>query len=384
MGTTITTAAPADTATTAAGLLAYQSQQTGTSTDVNIGSQIRTLAESIGAIAEQQGVIAQALALQAMVYGACAAFGVTPLSPQGAVGTVTFMTGQTALTSSPAQQAVTIQAGFVVQTDGAVQFSTTTTTTLALGATGVDVPVQAVQTGPTGNVQAGLITTLVSNASYPLYVTNSSRTASGANAETSSQTLSRLLATIAGLRLGTPIAIASFCIGISAGAETVRYATVNEPWIGQAPGAQKAGFEVYLDNGSGMASAALIAAVKAKLDGALATQQSGCRAAGVPYAIYSATTVPWSVSITATLTDTTQEGTLTAQLSTAINAYQAGLLFGQPAEASQLTAAIAGALAGYLTSLQVLLLDQSGNAVQDVTPSGVQRALLGNIETALS
>ena len=384
MSASITTASPATTSEVAAQLLAYQSEQTGTPTDFNVGSQVRTLAENIGAIAEQQGVIAQALALQAMLYGACAAFGITPLGSQASAGSVVLMTGETAATSTPAQQTVAIAPGFILQTDGGVQFQTTATATLALGATGVSVPVQAVEPGSAGNISAGLVSTIVSNASYPLYVTNPLALTGGSDAETSGQTLSRLIAFVAGLGLGTPVGIAAFCIGITVGAETVRYATVYEPWLTQAQGSQTAGFQVYLDNGSGTASAALIAAVTAKLNGSAALALSGNRPAGVPYSVQAVTPVPWSVEVLAQLTDDTLEGTLTSAISAAVNLYQASLEFGADPEAAQLTAAVAGALQGYITSLQVSLLNSAGQAVSQVPVGATQRAILNTVTTTFS
>ena len=57
-------AAPSGTQT-ATGMLAMIAALTATVTDINPGSQVRTLAESIGVVVEEEGIASQALALQA-------------------------------------------------------------------------------------------------------------------------------------------------------------------------------------------------------------------------------------------------------------------------------------------------------------------------------
>src|ERR1700722_1978672 len=74
----------------------------------------------------------------------------------------------------------------------------------------------------------------------------------------------------------------------SGSTEAVQYSTCYEPWIAQLLAGvtnPAAGFQVYVDNGSGTASTALLTAVAAELDGDFATGAEGNRPAGVPYTV---------------------------------------------------------------------------------------------------
>jgi len=109
---------------TATGMLALIAQLSATSTDINIGSQVRTLAEAIGAVAEEEGIAGQSLALQALAYGAMSLFGVQQAQALPATGTVTFATSTPVSGAPVAPQAVAIPSGTLMQTNGGIQFAT--------------------------------------------------------------------------------------------------------------------------------------------------------------------------------------------------------------------------------------------------------------------
>ena len=69
-----TVAAAPTTVETATQMLSLMAALSGQTTDYIPGSQVRTLAEVVGAVNEFQGVAGQALALQALVYGALSLF----------------------------------------------------------------------------------------------------------------------------------------------------------------------------------------------------------------------------------------------------------------------------------------------------------------------
>ena len=71
--------------------------QTGTPTDYNIGSQVRTLEEAQGSVVEMQATSDAALAFQALTYGAMSLFGIRQATAQPATGVVTFATAPTAV-----------------------------------------------------------------------------------------------------------------------------------------------------------------------------------------------------------------------------------------------------------------------------------------------
>ena len=64
---TITVAAPPTTEEVAADFLTWIGAQNPILTDVNPGSQVRTMGEAIGSVVDMESVTAQAMALQALV-----------------------------------------------------------------------------------------------------------------------------------------------------------------------------------------------------------------------------------------------------------------------------------------------------------------------------
>lgn len=385
---TLTVAAPPTTAEVAVDVLTWIAGQSGVLTDFNSGSQIRTDSEAAGSVIEMQSVIAQAEAFQAMVYAAWAAFNIFPLSASPAVGTVAFVTG-TGVNPPRTPVAVAIPAGTVVQTVGGIQFQTVTNVTLPLNGTSVDAIVSAVVAGSGGNLPASAINQIASALPYPLQVTNSAPTVGGADAETPAQTMARFTAVIGSIGLGTPVAIANGSIGVSVSgtSETVRYATVFEPWIEEADAGLATltpGFQVYVDNGSGTASTSLLAAVKTVLDGDQNIGADGFRPAGVPYSIHPVDPLFCEVVVSGQALFPGLDASLNAAATDAVDNYFASLAFGDPAETTQLTAAVANAVAGNINTLSVSLSNVSGVVVPQISPKGTQRAVLQQLVAVFS
>lgn len=380
-----TVAAPPSTTDVAAQLLATMASLSGVATDYNAGSQIRTMSEALGSVTEMQGVAAQTLAFQAAVYSALALFNITPAAAIPATGVVTFSTAP-GLSPPAATQAVAIPAGTLVQTAGGIQFSTLADATLISGASSVSTGVQAVVAGTGGNVSAGTINQLISSLGYTLFVTNSGATGGGLAAETSSQAMARFAAAAASLGLSSPVAVANACIGVSYSGEVVRYAACVEPWIeaGTGPGSGTAGFNVYLDNGTGTAGSGLISAVETKLRGDYATQQSGYRPAGVPYTVAAVSPVYADVVVSGTVLSVVQASTIETAVDSSIRSYFSALGFQEPAEQSQIAAAAANAGLGYFGALTVsLYYSGSGTAVQSVTGASNSRIILNSLTVDL-
>lgn len=375
MSTTITIAAPPTLADVATDMIAWMGAQSGVQTDYNVGSQYRTNAEATGSVVDMQGIISQALAFQALVYSAFAAFGVFPLPAVAAVGTITFATS-TGMSPPPSVAAVVISAGTLISTVGGVQFQTTETVTLPLGGTSVNATIIAVVAGVSGNVAADSISQIVTGLPYPLVCFNTLPAAEGSDAETPAQTLGRFTALVGTLGLSTPVAVANACIGVTApsSAERVRYSTVYEPWIVLMDGV--AAFDVYVDNGSGGASSDLLAAVRTKLDGSHALMLDGFRPAGVPYSVNAVTPVPSTVVVSGTALVPSQSAILETAAASAIATYYSALQFGDPAELTQIIAVVANALAFSLSSLQVWLLDGGSVSQQVITPAVYRRMAL--------
>jgi uncharacterized phage protein gp47/JayE len=388
---TITIAAPPTTAEIASQELSLMAALSGVLTDYNPGSQIRTMAESQGAVIEQQGIQTQALAYQALVFSALSLFGIFAGQPTAATTIVDFSTASSG-TPPPASQNVTIPAGTFVQTNGGVQFKTTTAVTLSAGTNSISVPVSAVIAGAAGNVPANSITAIVSGLTYPLFVTNPTAATGGANAPSLSASLAEFSAVVASIGLSSPVAIANAAQGVSYGSETVAYATCFEPWLeaGSGAGSGQAGWQLFIDNGNGTASSGLIAAVGAKLTGGTVSGASnasgaiGYRDAGVPYGIYAVTPTWAYVSVSGTLVSSANVALVSGALVSAVNAYFT-LPFGTKAEQAQIAAAVSNTASLQFSSLAITLSNSiSGSPLAIITPPPSGRVLLANLAMDLS
>jgi Baseplate J-like protein len=301
-----TTAGAPSTVQTAANVITLMTAETNVPTDFNSGSNVRTLSEAIGAVLEIQAVTDQALAMQALVYGAMSLFGIQQAQAQPASGIATFATSFPLGSALPTTQAVVIPSGTLVQTAGGVQFATLSAVTLASGTVSVQAGIIASLPGSAGNVAASGITgTPLTSIGYPLYVTNAVATAGGADAGSQSSALALFTAKVKSLGNSTPVAVANSPIGIavSGTGESVQFAACFEPWIfaGSGVGSGTAGFTIYIDNGTGGASNALISAVAAAAPGNPAIGLPGFAPAGVPYSVSAVTPVFATVIASGTL-----------------------------------------------------------------------------------
>ena len=382
-----TVAAPPSTQTVASQLLASMAALSGVLTDYNSGSQIRTTAESLGSVVEQQSIWTQALAFQALAYGAMTVLGISPYPAFPSVGQVTFATAG----GSPyptATQNVNIPAGTLVQTTGGVQFTTTANAVLASGATSVVVPATAVVGGIAGNVAGGTITQIVTGLLYPLFVTNAAAFTGGTNAEQLTATLARFSATVAAIGLSSPVAIANAAIGVTdvATSEQVLFSTLYEPFTtaGSGAGSGVAGWTLYIDNGTGAASSGLIANVITKLNGNAASGLVGYRDAGVPYVVSGVTPTYAVVNVSGTASSLTTDTALQTLINQAVSGYFT-LPFGSSAQQAILAQTVGNAVLGLTTSLSVsLYASGSSTALSALTPAATGRVVLGQINYALT
>jgi len=379
MANLITVASPPDTNTIATQILAAQAAQSGVITDFNKGSQIRTIAESQGMIGEMQGVIAQALAFQTVVYGAFSAFNIYPNPATAAVGQATFATGFSS-NAPPTNQSVLIPIGTLLQTISGVQFVTTQNAILPAGSVSINVPIQAVQTGAAGNVSASSINQIVSGLPYPLLVSNLYPTSGGAAAESPQSVLSRFTAAVTSINGATPVAIANAVIGVtvSTTGESVKFSTVYEPWIAQMNSGitpLTPGYDIYVDNGSGSASQSLLDAVQTAINGVYPSEP-GNRPAGVPYTVNAVTPLAAIVVVTGMPINASAAAILTTSVQNAMSTLFNTLQFGSQLEESQVTATVANAVGGSVSGLTVVLEDGTGAAVTALTPTSIERVIL--------
>jgi hypothetical protein len=348
---TLTVAAAPSTTQTASTLLSLMGALSGTATDYVIGSQIRTLAETVGAVVETEGVAGQALAFESLVLGALSLFGIQQPSAIAATGLVTFASSLPVSAAPIVPQAVTIPANTLVQTAGGILFQTLTNTTLASGTASVIAGVTALVPGAAGNINAGSIQGQpLTSIGYPLYVTNVTSMSGGSDAGTQSSALALFNAKVSSLGLSSPVAVANAAIGVTSSGtgETVQFASVYEPWLaaGTGAGSGVAGFQLFVDNGTGSASPSLLAAVTAWLNGSVNLNQSGFRPAGVPFTVAAVTPVFASAAVSGLLfPGFLPAATVSLAVSSGITAYFNGLGFA-PAAAYQSQIAGAAADAG--------------------------------------
>lgn len=371
----ISVAAPPNTNDVTSQLLTEMAALTGVLTDYNPGSVVRTLAESIGSVVEQQGISTQALALQTVAFSALSIFGIAPNQATQSVGVVTFFAG------SPVSQSVQIPQGTILATAGGVQFVTTSAVILSLGTSTVNANVQAVIGGLNSNVPASAITQIITGLAFPVGVINQFPTTGGADAQSISSALSQLAALIASFNLASPVSIANGMIGVTAaGGESVQYATLYEAWTQTVTGTPQAGFTIYLDNGTGGASTALIAAAKGVLDGNVITDASGYRPAGVPYQILPVIPVYANVTVQASLAPTANLNVVSGAISSALLSHFDTVQFGQTVYQSQIAAQVSNSALGQITGFTVSLSYSSSplTTVQTVSGLAFNRVILQN------
>lgn len=195
------------------------------------------------------------------------AFGFSRNPATGASGQVTFSR------TDPAPQNYTVPQGTLVGTRDGRQYVTTAAVTLTAGSLSVNAPVQALTPGALGNARAGDVNAILTSVEGVLKVTNALAITGGADAESDEALLARFQVFVRGLQGATYDGVAAAVAGVTAGSEVVRDFLVAEPW--KIPGSNAPGglIYVYVDNGSGSASSALLTAVR---DAARAKAAAGC------------------------------------------------------------------------------------------------------------
>jgi len=166
--------------------------------DTTPGTVVRKIIDATASVISDSYVDSQMLAYQYDIDSMTGAnldafvqlFGISRYPATRATGTVTFTRGtSTDVISIP----VGTQVGTV---DGSVVVQTLATAILSVGALSATVPVQAITTGPAGNVAAGTLTQLLTPVAKVNSVTNTNALTGGANQETDTQLRTRWKATV--------------------------------------------------------------------------------------------------------------------------------------------------------------------------------------------
>lgn len=226
-----------------------------------------------------------------------------------------------------ATQIYPIATGTVIATTDGTRFLTTGAGQISIGNTNsASIPIQAEEEGVAGNVAAAAISVLVSLPVGIETVTNAAQTTGGVTEETDDDYKIRFQTYLQGLTKTTPP-------GIEAGAEEV---------VGVAEGkvvetAILGIIDLYINDGSGSASSALLTSVQDKIEGDGTSSNPGYRAAGTLINYKSAVKVDITVNMTVDYEDSEDPVTLEPLVIAAVSGYINSLKIGQDVVLAEIT-----------------------------------------------
>jgi uncharacterized phage protein gp47/JayE len=301
-----------------------------TITDFIPGGKTRTKLETVAVEMEWQDYQFEQALLAAIPESIYTAFSFDLLGPQPASCTVTFST------ATPASSPIAIVSGTRVATDGGIVFATTAAATIATGTTSITVFVVAIAPGAIGNVQPGTINVLKSAISGVTAVTNALQATGGTDEETIGARQLRFMLYIATLTRGTAKALEFAALqgeyrtglGGSIIEKVVQAKVADIPTTGPAGRAS-----VYIYNGSGTASAGLIASAQSIINGYRDVGGNivpGYKAAGVIVTVASVTVNPTNVTASIQCTRGGDPVSIRTAAIAAITGYLQIMTIGQP------------------------------------------------------
>jgi uncharacterized phage protein gp47/JayE len=339
------------------------------------GSVLRAIAEAVsGVVLWLQAIVLQILTLTraASSVGSdldswCADFSFPRLAASPATGQVTF-----SRFTATAQAVVPINTG--VQTaDGTQKFFVTIDTTntaysallggyvLPANTASVNVPVQAVVAGTGGNVQAGTLTVIATAIPNVDTATNAAAFLNGVDAEPDAAYRARFVLFINSLSKGIKDAIASAVAGVQQGLNYTL--TENEDYSGTfKPGY----FYVVVDDGTGAASADLLARVSAAV--------GSVRGFTINYGVFAPAVTAANVVMTVTSAAGYTHATVVGDVGTALANFLNSLTLGVSVPYTQL-ASVAYGVAGVQNVTAVTL----NGGTSDLTANAKHRVVAGTI-----
>jgi uncharacterized phage protein gp47/JayE len=279
-------------------------------------------------------------------------FGFEKLSASAAYGLIRFTAP-----APVAGQAVSIPAGTEVRVPGQTRkYVTRAASQIAVGQTYVDILAYCDTPGVVGNVDPNTITELVAAVSGVSSVTNPAAFTNGRDAETDDERKSRFQEYIATLARGTKAALeygAKTATIVTNGvvSELVKYVKTEEPWIDN-PNTYPIGLvNLYIHNGAGATSSALVTEAQKIIDGyydADGNAVSGYKAAGAKVVVQAASEVAVNVTGTLTLLSGYDSATAIASATTKLTAYLSELPIGEDVIHAELVSILKRDVAGVL------------------------------------
>jgi phage-related baseplate assembly protein len=346
-------------------------------TDFVPGSIVRSLLETVGIELQRQDYAIFDAIRQAIETGTFQNFDFNRLSATPAGGLVSF-------SRTTATTEVTISAGHRVRVPGSTrQYATTAAATLEVGVLTLDVGVQAETVGPDGNTPAGTVVELVDGL-VGFTITNPAPFLNGLAQESANARRQRFLLYIAGLSRGTAAAIQFAALSVQlldAEGEVVERVTgaqVHEPYLDDVD--RRIGMvEVWIDNGSGTVSAALVAETIQVLRGyreADGTRHEGWVAAGIDLQVYAVAAQIVNVTGTVAVLSGFDGPAVAADVAASMVSYIQSVAVFQPVVYAELIAA-----AMEVDGVQdVTLTEPTGN----VNVIGQARAIPGTVSITVS
>lgn len=308
-------------------------------TDFNVGSVARSMLEASAIEIEelyQQMFIGLREAIPVSIYNA---FGFGKLPQAAASGLVRFSTG-----TAPANP-VLISAGTRVrQAGGSVRYIVQADAVITAPAFQVDVLVSAEVPGKAGNTLANTISDLVDPVPGIVLVSNPAPFVNGREEETEDERIERFADYVASLPRGTPEALVFgaktvvLLNSLQVITESVAFASVVEPYKTN-PSMPVGLVQLYVHNGAGGTSAALVSKVQLVIDGYYETDGTavpGYKAAGVIVNVIAATDTLVNVTGPVTVLPGYDINTVLQSARAAISAYIGTLGVGKPVIRSEI------------------------------------------------
>lgn len=325
-----------------ASMINWMKASTQRISDYNVGSVVRSMLEAVaGEVDElyQQMFIGIKEAIPVATYNS---FDFDSLPAISAAGIVRVQL-------TPSLTDAVIAAGTTIAAPGLpTTYTSTTDTTVAAGASFVDVRVIADAAGTVGNITAGQAFTLTPSPENFVSATNLSAFSSGQDAETEDERKIRFAAYIASISRSTTAALryglSTAVLRDADGNITERVATsvIIEPYL-QDAGQPIALVECYVHNGVGNTSLALVAEATKIVEGyydEFGAPIEGYKAAGVKTPVYAAPEILVDVTGTVTILEGYDLDAVIASASSTIFAYIQGLGIGESALFSDIIAIV--------------------------------------------
>ena len=332
-----------DFASITASMINWCKSVTDKITDFNIGSVVRTMMEATAAEIDELYLnffIGIKEAIPVSVYNT---FGFKKLSAEAASTTLRWST------SSPATAPIVIPAGSTAKVPGgSVVYATQSAAMIMIGQSYVDVLASAQTAGTAGNTGANTITEVTSSINGVSAVTNPQPVTNGRDEEKEEERLTRFQGYISSLAKGTVAAVnygaktAKLVSSDGLVTEYVAHANTVEPWRSDPTKAISL-VNVYIHNGAGATSPALVARTQNVIDGYYESDGSavpGWKAAGVKAVVIAASDKIVNVTGTLVLLTGYQLADVLPSAKAAISSYIQNLGVGESVIRSELIAII--------------------------------------------